>query len=283
MAVLPNDFTYTQYSIVYNVLSFGIACMGAATVFFFGQVPYVGKSYKTALMITGLVVLIACYHYFRIFNSFADAFMIKLVNGTYTPVSTCDPTPRPECQPFNDGYRYVDWLLTVPLLLLELILVMKLPSAQTTKLGWQLGLASALMICLGYPGEISDDNTTRWIFWALAMVCFSFVVFTLYVGLKDSIRRQAANVQGLVSLARHVTVISWLTYPIVYLVKNVGISGTTATTAEQVGYTIADIIAKAVFGVLIWKIAATKTANEEGGSEEEMHLESGEESGGDDL
>ena len=48
--------------------------------------------------------------------------------------------------PFNDAYRYADWLLTVPLLLVELILVMRLPAEQTKRLSWSLGLASALMV-----------------------------------------------------------------------------------------------------------------------------------------
>merc|ERR1712039_513471 len=67
---------------------------------------------------------------------------------------------------------------TVPLLLIELILVMKLPKEETVALGWKLGLASAIMVALGYPGEIQDDLSVRWTWWALAMVPFSYVVVT---------------------------------------------------------------------------------------------------------
>jgi len=59
--------------------------------------------------------------------------------------------------------------------------------------------------------------------------------------------------------ARWLTIVSWLTYPIVYMVKCVGIAGHLATTIEQVGYSVADIIAKAVFGVMIWNIAHKKS------------------------
>ncbi len=72
--------------------------------------------------------------------------------------------------PFNDAYRYVDWLLTVPLLLIELILVMKLPEEETVSLGWKLGVASAMMVALGYPGEIQDDLSVRWFWWSLAKI-----------------------------------------------------------------------------------------------------------------
>jgi bacteriorhodopsin len=186
----------------------------------------------------------------------------------------------------NDAYRYVDWLLTVPLLLIELILVMGLGERQTVSLSWQLGVASAIMVAVGYPGEISDDQTTRWIFWSISMVFFLFVLYNLLVGLakaagpagepvaEDSEESEAEEgpkalisgnqkVQGLIAVARYLTAVSWLTYPLVYAIKSLNISGSAALTWEQVGYSVADFVAKAVFGIVIWKIAQTKSDLEE--------------------
>ena len=257
MAPLPDGFTYGQWSLVYNALSFGIAGMGCATIFFWLQLPNVSKSYRTALTITGLVTAIATYHYVRIFNSWVDAFNVGNVAGD-------DYTVKLSGAPFNDAYRYVDWLLTVPLLLIELILVMKLPQAETVKLSWSLGVASAVMVALGYPGEIQDNLAVRWLWWAMAMIPFCYVVMTLVSGLNDATAKQPDSVKGLVVMARYLTVISWLTYPGVYIIKNMGLAGNIATTYEQVGYSIADVVAKAVFGVLIWAIAAGKSAEEQG-------------------
>jgi bacteriorhodopsin len=257
MAPLPDGFTYGQWSLVYNALSFGIAGMGCATIFFWLQLPNVSKSYRTALTITGLVTAIATYHYVRIFNSWVDAFNVGNVAGG-------DYTVKLSGAPFNDAYRYVDWLLTVPLLLIELILVMKLPQAETVKLSWSLGVASAVMVALGYPGEIQDNLAVRWFWWAMAMIPFCYVVMTLVSGLNDATAKQPDSVKGLVVMARYLTVISWLTYPGVYIIKNMGLAGNIATTYEQVGYSIADVVAKAVFGVLIWAIAAGKSAEEQG-------------------
>merc|ERR1711957_966704 len=145
------------------------------------------------------------------------------------------------------------------------ILVMKLPQEETVALGWKLGLASALMVALGYPGEIQDDLLVRWIWWALAMVPFSYVVMTLVGGLNEATSKQPESVKGLVVTARYLTVISWLTYPFVYIIKNIGLAGAVATTYEQVGYSLADVVAKAVFGVLIWAIASGKSAEEDNG------------------
>jgi len=274
MAPLP-EIDYAQYNAVYNALSFGIAGMGAASLFVYWQTPNVIKKYRTALLINSLVTAIATYHYFRIFNSFADAYVVTEKNGSYAVAKSGAP--------FNDAYRYVDWLLTVPLLLIELILVMGLSADQTRKLSWQLGLASALMVCVGYPGEISDDQTTRWIFWGIAMLFFMYVLYNLLVGLakagsteaelgssdeEEGIAQQSGarnnqEVQKLIAAARILTAVSWLTYPIVYMVKSMGLKGAQAMTYEQVGYSIADVVAKAVFGILIWAIASSKSDLEE--------------------
>merc|ERR1712029_1208370 len=206
--------------------------------------------------ITGLVTAIATYHYVRIFNSWLDAFNLKLTGDTYAVTLSGNP--------FNDAYRYVDWLLTVPLLLIELILVMKLPVDQTVSMSWNLGLASAAMVALGYPGEIQDDPQGRFGWWACAMLPFMYVVYTLLAGLNAATDKQPESAKGLIVAARYLTAISWLTYPGVYMIKMVGLAGPIATTYEQVGYSIADVVAKAVFGVLIWAIAAAKSSAEEG-------------------
>ncbi len=236
-----------QFSLVYNAFSFTIAVMGAATVFFFLARSQVAPPYKTALTVTGLVTLIALYHYVRIFASWEAAY--TLVDGAMKQTGT----------KFNDAYRYVDWLLTVPLLLIELILVMRLSRAETIAKATKLGLLAALMVVLGYPGEVSADPVTRWTWWGLAMLPFAVIVYDLYIGLKASIALQPKEARGLVSAARSLTVVSWLFYPLVFVFPMIGFTGGAATTAVQVGYTIADVVAKAVFGVLIYMIAARKS------------------------
>jgi len=239
-----------QYELIYNAFSFTIAVMGAATVFaFFGR-SQVAPVYKTALTLTGLVTLIAFYHYVRIFNSWDAAFTVVSGQIKATGVQ------------FNDAYRYVDWLLTVPLLLVELILVMRLPPAETFAKATRLGVLAAIMVALGYPGEISADNSTRWIWWAAAMIPFLIIVYDLFVGLGASIAKQPEQARGLVSAARTLTVVSWCFYPIVFIFPMIGFTGGAAITSVQVGYTIADIVAKAVFGVLIYAIAMRKSESE---------------------
>jgi bacteriorhodopsin len=244
------SITLGQYSLVYNAFSFTIAIMGAATIFFLLRSFQIGPNYRTAITVTGLVTLIACYHYFRIFSSWEGAYAV--VDGVVKPTG----------QAFNDAYRYVDWLLTVPLLLVELILVMRLPRAETMQKSVKLGLLAALMVVLGYPGEIASDSSTRWLWWALAMVPFLIIVYDLFIGLKNSIASQPESARGLVSAARWLTIGSWCFYPVVFILPMLGLTGGTASVAVQVGYTIADIVAKALFGLFIYLIAVRKSEAE---------------------
>jgi bacteriorhodopsin len=236
-----------QYDLIYNAFSFGFATLAAATLFFWLGVGQVKAQYKTALVVTGLVTFIAAYHYWRIGMSWSDAY--ALVDGVHVPTEMV----------FNSAYRYVDWLLTVPLLLIELILVMSLTRSETVSKATSLGFAALLMVALGYPGEVADSNNVRWIFGLLSMIPFLWIVYQLYVGLGKAIESQPESARGLVSLARNVVVVTWAFYPIVYFAGALGIGGATATVIIEVGYTIADILAKAGFGVLIYMIAIRKS------------------------
>ncbi len=244
------DLSLGQYQLIYNAFSFTFATMLAATLFFWFGRSQVAPAYRTAMTITGLVTFIAAYHYFRIGQSWEEAYTI--VDGQLQATGV----------PFNDAYRYVDWLLTVPLLLIELILVMNLGRDETLKKGARLGGLAAVMIVLGYPGEIADESGTRWAWGIASMIPFLAIVNELFVGLRESIQRQPEDVRGLVDLARWVTIGSWAFYPVVYFAGAIGLEGATAETIIQVGYTVADLVAKAAFGVLIYVIAIRKSAAE---------------------
>lgn len=243
------QLTFGQYEIIYNSFSFGVATFFASTIFFWLGLSQVSQKYKTALVVTGLVTFIAGYHYLRIFSSFSEAY--TAVDGVVTSTGVA----------FNVAYRYVDWLLTVPLLLIELILVMGLSRSETVRQSTLLGGAAALMIILGYPGEVSGGIDDRRLLWgALSMIPFLYIVYSLFSGLSESIAKQPEDVRGLVSAARWVVVLSWSFYPVVYFAPFVmNLDGGTAKTVIEVGYTAADIIAKSVFGVMIFMIATRKS------------------------
>ena len=243
------ELSVAQFTTVTNMFSFTIAAMGASAIFFFLSRTSVAPKYRGALMVSGLVVSIATYHYFRIYASWLEAYAIG-DGGVFRP------TPFP----FNDAYRYADWILTVPLLMVELIAVLALPKAQGRTLLIKLVIAAALMIGLGYPGEIATDTTTRWFFWVCSMIPFLYLLFVLYTELTRSLATQPVEVRGLVSTARFVLLLTWSFYPIAYAIITVtGTKSAVGQVALQVGYSIADITAKAGYGLLIYAMARVKS------------------------
>ena len=244
-----------QYQAVYNVLSFALASMMATTVFLWFRSFAVKDQYKSAVLISGLVTFIAAYHYIRIFNSWVEAYHYSV--GKVDPALTGVP--------FNDAYRYMDWLLTVPLLLIEILLVMKLSEGEYSAKAKSLGVGSALMIVSGYYGEltVTGDLTPRWICWAISMVFFLYIVYELLVGLSAATNNEADPiVKGKIQTAQLVTVISWCTYPVVYLFPMLGINAAQAVVSIQLGYCASDIISKCGVGILIYKITYAKSSKE---------------------
>ena len=236
-----------QYQLVYNALSFGIAAMGAGLIFFLAARSQVGAKYRPALLISAVVVAIAAYHYLRMFDSWSAAFVIS--DGGYAPSG----------EPFNDAYRYIDWLLTVPLLLVEAVAVLALSRPKAGSMIARLSIAAVLMIALGYPGEITDDGTMRFVWGFLSSVPFVYILWVLWGELGTALDRQPPRVRVLMRNLRLLLLGTWGVYPIAYMAPFFGFEGASAIVAIQLGYTVADVLAKPGFGLLIYAIAREKT------------------------
>jgi bacteriorhodopsin len=163
---------------------------------------------------------------------------------------------------FNEAYRYVDWLLTVPLLLVEVIAVLALAKEVSRSLITRLVPASAAMIALGYPGEISNDQNTQIMYGVLSTLPFLYILYVLFVELGKSLDRQPEGVADSVKNLRYLLIATWGVYPIAYCFNVWGDASSDSFVAIQVGYTMADILAKCVFGLTIYKIARMKSAAE---------------------
>merc|ERR1712214_106008 len=243
-----------QYQAVYNTLSFSLACMMATTMYLWFRSTAVSDKFKSAVLISGLVTFIAAYHYIRIFNSWVEA---------YHHGDKADP--QLTGVPFNDAYRYMDWLLTVPLLLIEILLVMKLDAETYSSKAKTLGVGSALMIISGYYGEltVTGDLTPRWVCWFLSMCFFLYICNELLVGLSAATESEADPViKGKIQVAQVMTVISWCTYPIVYLFPMFGIAASNAVVAIQIGYCVSDIISKCGVGLVIYQVSYAKSSKD---------------------
>ena len=248
------NLTSSQWGTVYNMLSFGLVSMLATTIYTLVAQSRVLPKYRPALVLSSMVTFIAAYHYMRIFNSFTESS-----NGDAVAIGVGKGT-------FNEAYRYVDWILTVPLLLVEVIAVLALAKAASSSLIQRLVPASALMIALGYPGEIATENGTKTLWGVLSTIPFLYILYVLFGELSKSLDRQPEGVAATVGRLRLLLIATWGVYPISYALPLLGqdIHDPSLFMWRQVGYTLADVLAKCVFGLTIFKIARMKSAAEIG-------------------
>jgi bacteriorhodopsin len=256
--LLSDVMTNTQFSAVYNMLSLGIASMLFTSIFLWFARDRVLPKYRLAVMVSATVTSIAAYHYFRMFDSFHAAY-----GGAHTAgMGLVEGFAH-----YNVGYRYVDWFLTVPLLLVELVAVLGLARDKQSSLLKRLVPAAALMIILGYPGDlkltvlgISDPG----IWGALSTIPFLYIMYVLWVELSKSLASQSEKVRKLFLGLRLLLIATWGVYPITFiLAMNNAIPTADDVVVREVGYSIADILAKCVFGLIIFTVARIKSAEDD--------------------
>lgn len=247
----------SQYSTIYNLLSLAIASLGFTALYLVLSRGRVAPRYRNALLVSATVCGIATYHYFRIFSNFRESYPAGQTVNSAHALSNIE---------FNEAYRYVDWLLTVPLLLVETVAVMALGKIAQRSLLIKLVPASALMIGLGYPGEIASGTGTRALWGALSTIPFVYLLYVLFVELSRSLVRQPVEVQHTIKMLRLALLGLWGVYPIAYLFPIFGGSffgGSDGFVLRQAGYSLADIFAKAAYGLAIYKIARVKSMLED--------------------
>ncbi|PWL21066.1 MAG: xanthorhodopsin [Candidatus Aquiluna sp. XM-24bin5] len=237
------------YNVVFNMLSLGIASMLFTTTFLLVARERVLPRYRMAVMVSATVTAIAAYHYFRMFDSFVHAFGPDAVAGAT----------------YNVGYRYVDWFLTVPLLLVETVAVLALARQAQSSLLVRLVPAAALMIALGYPGDSGMTMGLAPSVWGLlSTIPFLYILYVLFVELGKSLASQSEAVQRKIKELRLLLLATWGVYPIAFI-ANMNATGfdETGFVLRETGYTIADILAKCLFGLMIFTIARIKSAEED--------------------
>jgi len=269
LGVLSYALTGYQFSAVYNMLSLGIASMLFTSIFLWIARDRVLPKYRLAVMVSATVTSIAAYHYFRMFDSFSHAYGTSAeTQAGIARFATVGKTALDfGFANYNVGYRYIDWLLTVPLLLVELVAVLGLVKAIQSSLLKRLVPAAALMILLGYPGDlklnlfgISDPG----IWGLLSTIPFLYIMYVLWVELTKSLSSQSEKIRKLFLGLRLLLIATWGVYPITFiLAMNNAVPSGSDVVSREVGYSIADILAKCLFGLIIFSIARIKSAEDD--------------------
>ena len=212
-------------------ISFWLISMAlvAATAFFFIERDRVAGKWKTSLTVSGLVTLIAAVHYFYMRD-------VWVSTGTSPTV-----------------FRYIDWLLTVPLLMIEFYLILSAVTKVPAGVFWRLLIGSIVMLGFGYAGEAGwMDAKMAFI---PSMAAWFYIIWEIFKGEASQINAglSNANVQGAYKAMLICVTIGWSIYPIGYIFGYM-LGGADAGTLNVV-YNLADFVNKIGFGVIIWAAA----------------------------
>ena len=201
------------------------AIMLASTVFFFVERNDVSGKWKTSLTVAGLVTGIAFWHYLRMSEMNAA--------GEATTV-----------------YRYVDWLITVPLQIVEFYLILVAVTAVTSALFWRLLGASLVMLVFGFLGEAGIFDAT--LGFVIGMAGWIYIIYEVFSGEASKLAAGSGNKGGQFAFntLRLILTAGWAIYPIGYFLGYLG-GGTDANTVNII-YNVADLVNKTAFGLAIW-------------------------------
>ncbi|MBI89888.1 MAG: biphenyl 2,3-dioxygenase [Candidatus Marinimicrobia bacterium] len=208
------------------------AIMLASTVFFFVERNDVSGKWKTSLTVAGLITGIAFWHYLRMSEMNAA--------GEATTV-----------------YRYVDWLITVPLQIVEFYLILVAVTAVTSALFWRLLGASLVMLVFGFLGEAGIIDAT--IGFVFGMAGWIYIIYEVFSGEASKLAAGSGNKGGQFAFntLRLILIAGWAIYPIGYFLGYLG-GGTDANTVNII-YNVADLVNKTAFGLAIWAGAKMDT------------------------
>jgi bacteriorhodopsin len=216
-------------------ISFWLISMAlvAATAFFFLETQRVSAKWKTSLVVSGLVTLIAAVHYFYM----RDVW-----------VATGD-TPT--------VYRYIDWLITVPLLMIEFYLILRAITNVSGGVFWRLTIGTLIMLIGGYLGEAGYMNVT--VAFIIGMAGWAYILYEIFAGEAGRVASDEApeSVKAAYSTMRWIVTIGWAIYPLGYFFGYMAGGADMATL--NIIYNLADVLNKIAFGVIIWNVAVTET------------------------
>ena len=212
------------------------AAMVAATFFFWVERDRAVGKWKTSLTVAAMVTGIAAIHYFYMRGVWID--------------TGSSPTV----------FRYVDWLLTVPLQIVEFYLILAAIAVVSISVFWRLLIASVVMLVAGYIGEVSamGDGGSLWSGFWIGMVAWLYIIWEVFKGEASQIsasKGTAASKKAFNALRLIVTV-GWSIYPIGYYL---GYTGGADVSTLNIVYNLADFVNKIAFGVVIWAAATSGT------------------------
>jgi len=207
--------------------------MVAATVFFLMESLRVDGKWRTSMIVGGLVTLVAAVHYFYMRD-------VWVATGASPTV-----------------FRYVDWLITVPLQMIEFYLILAACTAIAVGVFWRLMIGTMVMLVGGYLGEAGFINST--VGFVIGMAGWGYILYEIFAGEAGKVAAEGAppSVQSAFNTMRLIVTIGWAIYPLGYFFGYM--TGGVDANSLNLIYNVADVVNKIGFCLAIWAAATSQS------------------------
>ncbi len=262
---LTDGYSEMAYQMVAHTLTLGYAVMLAGLFYFILTIKSVAPKYRISSVLSVVVMVSAFLLLFAQANNWTSSFVFDNETGLYFLGEGSDM--------FNNGYRYLNWLIDVPMLLFQILFVVTLTKSKFSSIRNQFWFSGAAMIITGYIGQFYEvtDFKAFAIWGAVSTLFFIHILILMRRVIKEGqegIPAEASKVLGSIWV---LFFISWMLYPGAYLMPHLlGIEGgffnESGVVGRQMTYTVADVSSKVIYGVLLTRVAQIMS-REEGYSE----------------
>jgi len=252
------------------MLTLGFAVMIAGLLYFVLTIRTVAPKYRMSSVLSGVVMVSAFLILFFQQQSWENAFAWDNEAQLFAPDAAAIP--------FSNGYRYLNWLIDVPMLLFQILFVVHIAKDKRTSIRNWFWFSGAMMIVTGYFGQFYETNlitgggTEPFFFWGFVSTLFFFhVLYLMYRVIQEGKKDMPADAARGVNMIWYLFLFSWFLYPGAYLTPLISGELTGADTeavsaasvvARQLIFTVADVTSKLIYGVLLTNVAQTLSAHE---------------------
>jgi len=247
-------FSEIAYQSTSHILTLGYAVMLAGLFYFILTIKKVDKKYQMSNILSTVVMVSAFLLLFAQAQNWTTSFTFDPDQGRYFL--------DPEGDLFNNGYRYLNWLIDVPMLLFQILFVVSLTKSKFSSIRNQFWFSGALMIITGYIGQYFEvtDLTKFFVWGAISTAFFFHILWVMKKVINEGKEGIPPKGQKILSNIWVLFLISWFLYPGAYLMPYLaGIDGyfysEVGVMARQLTYTIADVSSKVIYGVLLGNLA----------------------------
>ena len=263
-------FAYWDYEVIRHMFAFTAAVFAASLFYFAMTVGQAAAKYRTTFVISGVVMVSATLELFLLWLMWNRSFVFDATTMTFSSA---------EGYVFSNGYRYANWLIDVPMLLTQFLIVLQFAGKELQSRWIKIAGAGALMIVLGYIGQyyepqiagfVDGNGAPFWIWGGLSWLVFFYLLYAANDAVQTGKKKLEPRAASLMQTAWILLVVTWFTYGFAYLFPGIpGINDDSTWVVVRQGiYTFADVCSKAVFGILLSQVALVQTAAARDGSAE---------------